>query len=190
MQALERECNFRFMKYFDEMRRAMNYLAKNKKTIFIGQAVAVPGTTMSNTLTEINSNKLIELPVAEEMQMGITVGLALNGDIPISIYPRWNFLLLAMNQLINHLDKINIMSNNGYKVKAIIRTSVGSQRPLNPQHQHIGDFTEAVKKMCTTIDIIKLNEPKDIFPSYEKALNRRDGKSTLLVEFGDYYNEK
>ena len=135
------------MKYFDEMKRTMNYLAKNKKTIFIGQAVAVPGTTMSNTLTEINSNKLIELPVAEEMQMGITVGLALNGDIPISIYPRWNFLLLAMNQLINHLDKINIMSNNGYKVKAIIRTSVGSQRPLNPQHQHIGDFTESVKKI-------------------------------------------
>ena len=92
------------------MKKAMNYLAKNKKTIFIGQAVAVPGTTMSNTLKEIDSNKLIELPVAEEMQMGITAGLALNGDIPISIYPRWNFLLLAMNQLINHLDKINIMS--------------------------------------------------------------------------------
>ena len=176
--------------YFEEVKRSMEWLGTQKDTVFIGQAVAVPGTTMSNTLTEINSNKLIELPVAEEMQMGITVGLALNGDIPISIYPRWNFLLLAMNQLINHLDKINIMSNNGYKVKAIIRTSVGSQRPLNPQHQHIGDFTEAVKKMCTTIDIIKLNEPKDIFPSYEKALNRRDGKSTLLVEFGDYYNEK
>ncbi len=186
----ERECSFNLMNYFDEMRKSMNYLAKNKKTIFIGQAVAVPGTTMSRTLTEIDSKKLIELPVAEEMQMGITTGLALNGDIPISIYPRWNFLLLAMNQLINHLDKINVMSNNGYKIKTIIRTSVGSQRPLNPQHQHIGDFTEAVSKMCTTIDIIKLHEPKDIFPSYEKALNRKDGKSTLLVEFGDYYNEK
>ena len=45
-------------------------------------------------------------------------------------------------------------------------------------------------KMCSTIDIIKLNEPEDIFPSYKKALNRKDGKSTLLVEFGDYYNEK
>ena len=28
------------------------------------------------------------------------------------------------------------------------------------------------------------------FPSYEKALNRTDGRSTILVEFGDYYNEK
>ena len=116
--------------------------------------------------------------------------MALDGNIPVSVYPRWNFLLLAMNQLINHLDKINVMSNDGFKVKSIIRTGVGSQRPLHPQSQHIGDFTEEVKKMCTTIDVIKLNEPEDIFPSYEKALNRKDGRSTLLVELGDYYNEK
>jgi len=186
----EKGLNSKFMKYFDELKRAMNYLAENEKTIFIGQAVEVPGTAMSNTLKDINLNKRIELPVAEEMQMGITTGLALNGNIPISIFPRWNFLLLAMNQLINHLDKINIMSNDGFSVKTIIRTSVGSQRPLHPQHQHVGDFTEEVKKMCTTIDVIKLNEPEEIFYSYEKALNRKDGRSTILVEYGDYYNEK
>ena len=186
----EKEFNFKFMKYFNELKRAMNYLAENEKTVFVGQAVEVPGTAMFNTLEGINAKKLIELPVAEEMQMGMTIGFALNGNIPISIFPRWNFVLLAMNQLINHLDKINIMSNNGFKAKAIIRTGVGSERPLHPQHQHIGDFTEEVKKMCTTIDVIKLYEPENIFPSYEKALNRNDGRSTILVEFGDNYNEK
>ena len=178
------------MKYFDELKKSMNYLARNEKTIFIGQAVEVPGTAMSNTLKGINPKKLLELPVAEEMQMGITTGLALDGNIPVSIFPRWNFVLLAMNQLINHLDKVNIMSNNGFKAKAIIRTGVGSQRPLHPQHQHIGDFTDMVRKMCSSLDVIKLNEPEDIFPSYEKALNRDDGRSTILVEFGDYHNEK
>ena len=190
MLGQEKEFSFRNMKYFEELKRSMNYLAENKKTIFIGQAVEVPGTAMSNTLKDINPRKLLELPVAEEMQMGITTGLALNGNIPVSIFPRWNFLLLAINQLINHLDKINIMSNNGFKTKAIIRTGIGSQRPLHPQHQHIGDFTEEVRKMCTTIEVIKLNEPEDIFPSYTKAINRKDGRSTLLVEFSDYYNEK
>ena len=168
----------------------MKFLSEDNKSIFIGQAVEVPGTAMSNTLKNIDKDKLLELPVAEEMQMGITVGLALNGNIPISIFPRWNFLLYAINQLVNHLDKLNIMSNNGFKAKAIIRTGIGSQKPLHPQYQHIGDFTEAIKKMCTTIDVIKLNEPEDIFPSYKKALIREDGKSTLLVEYGDYYNEK
>ena len=178
------------MKYFEELKKSMSYLSKNSKTIFIGQAVSVPGTAMSNTLKNVNHKKLIELPVAEEMQMGMTIGLALNGNIPISIFPRWNFVLLAMNQLINHLDKVNVMSNNGFKVKAIIRTSIGSQRPLHPQHQHIGDFTNEIKKMCTTLDVIRLKEPKDIFMSYKKALNRNDGKSTILVEYGDYYSEK
>ena len=178
------------MKYFDELKKSMNYLADNEKTIFIGQAVEVPGTAMTNTLKEVNSKKLLELPVAEEMQMGMTLGLALDGNIPISIFPRWNFVLLAMNQLINHLDKVNIMSNNGFKVKAIVRTGIGSQKPLHPQHQHIGDFTDMVRKMCRSLDVIQLNEPEDIFPSYKKALNREDGKSTILVEFGDYHNEK
>ena len=168
----------------------MNYLAKNERTIFLGQAVKVPGTSMSNTFKEINPNKLIELPVAEEMQMGITNGLAINGLIPISVFPRWNFLLLAMNQLINHLDKIKLISNDGYKTKVIIRTGIGSEKPLHPQYQHVGDFTDAVKKMCTNIEIIRLNEVKDIFPSYKKALEREDGKSTIVVEYGDYYNEK
>ena len=148
----------------------MNYLAKNERTIFLGQAVKVPGTSMSNTFKEINPNKLIELPVAEEMQMGITNGFAINGLIPVSVFPRWNFLLLAINQLINHLDKIKLMSNDGYKTKVIIRTGIGPEKPLHPQYQHVGDFTDAVKKMCTNIEIIKLNEVKDIFPSYKKAL--------------------
>ena len=87
----EKEFNFKIMKYFEELKRSMNYLAENNKTIFIGQAVEVPGTAMSNTLKDIKKNKLLELPVAEEMQMGITAGLALNGNIPVSIFPRWNF---------------------------------------------------------------------------------------------------
>tara|TARA_B100000686_G_C16655615_1_gene897995 strand:+ start:484 stop:1020 length:537 start_codon:yes stop_codon:yes gene_type:complete len=178
------------MKYFNELVRSMDYLNKNKRTLFLGQAVEYPGTAMTNTLKNIPRKKLFELPVAEEMQMGITTGLALNNIIPVSIFPRWNFLLLGLNQLVNHLDKINIMSNNEFKTKVIIRTGIGSQRPLNPQHQHISDFTNEVKNMCTSIDVIKLKNPKQIFPAFKKALNRNDGKSTLLVEYGDYYNEK
>lgn len=176
------------MKYFDELKRSMEYLAKDERTVFIGQAVAVPGTGMSNTLKDISKNKLIELPVAEEMQMGMSLGMALNGQIPISIYPRWNFLLCAVSQLVNHVDKLSIMSK--YKANVIVRTSIGSERPLHPQCQHIGDFTEAFKLMCKTIDIIRLDEPEDIFPAYEKALLRDDNRSTILVEWGDYYNEK
>jgi pyruvate/2-oxoglutarate/acetoin dehydrogenase E1 component len=110
--------------------------------------------------------------------------------VPVSLFPRWNFLLCAMSQLINHLDKVGVMSNDGFKTKAIVRTSIGAERPLHPQHQHVGDFTEAVRAMCSSIEVIRLDEPQDIFPAYQRALLRDDGRSTLLVEWGDFYNEK
>ena len=178
------------MKYFEELKRSMEYLGNKKNTIFIGQAVEVPGTAMSNTLKNIKKDKLVELPVAEEMQMGMTLGLAMDKNVPISIFPRWNFLLYGINQLVNHIDKFKIMAGSDIVPKLIIRTGIGSERPLHPQHQHIGDFSESIQKMCTTIDIIKLHEPDDIFPAYEKAFTRTDGRNTLIVEFGDYYNEK
>ena len=167
----------------------MSYLSGKRNTLFIGQAIEYPGTAMTNTLVNVDKKK-IELPVAEEMQMGMTLGMLMEGFVPISIYPRWNFLLLAINQLVNHLDKFNEMTENSYKSKAIIRTSIGSIRPLNPQSQHVGDFTNSILKMCKNIEVIKLREPDQIFPAYKKAYERKDNKSSIIIEYGDYYNEK
>src|SRR5260221_14431757 len=178
------------MRYFDQLKAAMEFLALDPRVVFLGQAVASPGTAMSNTLKDVPQEKLLEMPVDEEMQMGITNGLALDGQVPVSIFPRWNFLLLAVNQIVNHLDKFALMSNGGYRPKVIIRTGIGAERPLHPQHQHVGDFTEAFRLMCKTIEVIRLDEPAEIFPAYKKALEREDGRSTIIVEYGDYYNEK
>lgn len=178
------------MKYFDELKRSMEWLAEDPRVLFLGQAVEVPGTAMSNTLKAVAPEKLLEMPVDEDMQMGMSVGLAMQGAVPVSLFPRWNFLLLATNQLINHLDKISVMSQGGYAPKVIIRTSVGSERPLHPSHQHVGDYTDAFRAMCQSVEIIRLDEPEQIFPAYQKALLREDGRSTLLVEWGDFYNEK
>lgn len=173
------------MRYAEELHRSMRWLASNPRVVILGQSVQYPGTAMTNTLAGIGAGSLLEMPVAEEMQMGISIGLSLAGLIPVSLYPRWNFLLLATNQLVNHLDKLPY---SGYRPHVIIRTSIGSVRPLHPQWQHVGDFTEAFKLLCPGIDIIRLEEPEDVFPAYQWAHN--SSKSTILVEYGDYHNEK
>lgn len=176
------------MKYFDELKRAMEMLAGDPRVIFMGQAVEYAGTAMSNTLKDVPKEQLLEMPVFEDTQMGMTLGLALAGYIPVSIYPRWNFLVCATNQLVNHVDKITMMSD--YKPRIIIRTGIGSERPLHPQHQHVGDYTDAYRLLCPNIDIIRLEEPRHVYDAYCTAYLRRDGKATILVEYGDYYNEK
>ncbi len=168
----------------------MTWLGEQPNTMFLGQAVEYAGTAMTNTLAEVDRSKLLEMPVNEDMQMGMTLGIALNGTVPISIYPRWNFLILASNQIVNHLDKIKLMSDGGYTPKVIIRTGIGSQRPLHPQHQHIADFTAGFRALCDYVDIIRLDEPNQIFEAYKYAYERTDNRPTILVEWGDYYGEK
>ncbi len=168
----------------------MNFLGKKKDTIFIGQSVLYSGNAIYNTLKEVPNKKKIELPVFEDIQMGMSMGMALNGFTPITCYPRFDFLLLAMNQLVNHLDKIRVMSNNEFKPRVIIRTSIGSKKPLNGGVQHTQDYSKIFKNILTEVNVVSLVNPKDIFNQYKKAYTRKDSKSTLLIENGDFYNEK
>ena len=178
------------MKYFEELKKSMEWLAEREDTYFIGQAVEVPGTAMFNTLKDIDLKKKLELPVFEDTQLGMSIGLSLTGKRVISIFPRWNFLICATNQLISHLDKLPVITEGEITPNIIIRTSVGSERPLFPGYQHIGNMSEAYRKMLTTVEIIELKESEQIYEAYKKAYERKDGKSTILVEFGDFYNEK
>ena len=66
------------MKYFDELKRSMDWLAEQPDTLFLGQAVEYPGTAMTNTIKDVDKSKLLEMPVNEDMQMGMTLGMALN----------------------------------------------------------------------------------------------------------------
>jgi pyruvate/2-oxoglutarate/acetoin dehydrogenase E1 component len=191
MQVQEKEYNSNInMKYFEELQKAMSLLSENPHTLFIGQAVEYEGTGLYDSLSHIPIKKRLELPVAEYFQTGLANGMAINGIIPVSTYPRWNFLLMGVDQIVNHLDKFSTMSNGKLDTKVIIRVAVGSEHPVDPQCQHKGNFSNAFKSMLQSIELIELIEPEDIVPSYEKALNRTDGKSTILVEFADYAKTK
>ncbi len=172
--------------YFDELKKAMQMLAENDKVRFVGQAVAYKGTALYKTLEGIPEEKRVELPVFEEVQIGMTTGLSLEGFIPVSFFPRMDFLISGMNQLVNHLDKMEQMSSGQFKPKVIIRTAKGSVAPLFPGPQHCQDHTEALKLMLTNIDVIKLEKKEDIIPAYKKALE--SDRSTILVEIPDLYH--
>lgn len=177
------------MKYQDEIKKSMKFLSEHPKTIFVGQAVVYPGTGLYESFSEVPKEKKYEFPVAENLQLGMCTGLAIQRFIPISIFPRWNFLLSATDQIINHLDKLPFMSDGEFMPKVIIRVAIGSEIPINPQEQHKGDFTDAFKLMCKTINIVRLNEPDEIFPAYEFALNGSQ-YSSILVENSDFCKTK
>jgi len=178
------------MKYKDELIRAMNWLGEKEDTFFIGQAVAYSGHAISSTLDKVPQTKRHEMPVAEELQMGMSTGLALEGFVPITVYPRFDFFILTCNQLVNHLDKMREMSKGEKTPRVIIRVSIGAKKPLDAGVQHTQNHTEAFKGMLTEVDVVLLEEPEQIFPSFQHAYERQDSKSTLIIEYGEYYGTK
>lgn len=177
--------------YKDEIVRAMEMLAKDAKTIFLGQSVRYSGNAIYSTLVTIDESKKMETPVFEELQMGISAGLAVEGYLPVTCYPRWDFLICATNQLVNHLDKLESMTYGRMSSGVIIRTAVGANVPLDSGVQHTQDHTEAFRRMLTNVDVHLLVDKEEIFPAYEKAYDRAkcEGRPSLLVEFGEYYSK-
>ena len=176
------------MKYKDELIRSMEWLGEKDDTIFLGQSVKYSGNAIYNTLNTLKDSMKIETPVFEEVQMGMSTGMAMDGLVPISCFPRFDFLMRCMDSLVNHLDKMQVMTENTFKPKVIIRPSIGSNNPLNGGVQHTQDYTKVFKDILTEVDVILLNEPEQIFPTFQNAYEN-DG-SSLIIEWGDYYNEK
>lgn len=171
---------FLVSRYRDELIKAMTMLADNKRAVFIGQCIKYPGHIMYGTLEHIPDDRKIEVPVFEDTQLGMSIGFALEGFVPVSIFPRMDFLIIAANQLVNHLDKVEEISRGQFKPKVLVRTMVGSITPLYPGPQHCQDRTEALRDMLTNIDVVKLEKADEIVPAYRRALESE--RSTILVE--------
>ena len=179
--------NPEYTPYLDALTEAMKLTMEDDKTIFIGQQIVYYGNPMSKTIEGLPKERMIETPVMEETQMGMTVGLSMVGKRVVSFYPRWDFLICAGNQLVNHLDKLEIMSDGEWKPNVIIRVGKGSDEPLDPGHQHKADYTEEFSSILKHTTVIKLDSADKILPAYKRALS--EGGPFVLVEYPHLYYE-
>lgn len=170
--------------YKDQLTRAMTYIAEKPRSRFIGQQIIFKGNPMSGTLDNVDKSKMIEVPVFEETQMGMSLGLAASGFDVVTFYPRWDFLICATNQLVNHVDKWKVMT--GTDVNLIIRAGKGADTPLDPGHQHKGNYLLEFKSLCPNISFHSLVNGVDIFNTYKQASD--NGGIHVIVEYPELYN--
>lgn len=171
--------------YKDALTNSMTYLGQQPDTVFIGQQIIWHGNPMSTTIGEVPKDKLIEVPVMEESQMGMSLGMAMAGQFVITFYPRWDFLICATNQLVNHVDKIVLMSNGKWSPNMIIRLGKGSDKPLDPGHQHRGNYFDEFKSMCPNIKFHNLLTYDNVETIYKNAYS--EGGIHVIVEYPELY---
>lgn len=172
-------------KYYKQICKENERLGRMKNTIFLGQQVGM--FDFYGTLKNVSPKKRIEMPVAEDMQTGMAIGLALEGYLPVSIYQRMDFLPRACDQLVNHLSIMKDLSEGKVNPKVILRTTVGSSKPLDTGLQHKKDLTKGFVELLDfpVLNVTTVDEVKD---AYKMARERNS--PILIIEYQDLYKEK
>lgn len=150
----------------------MSYI---KNIIFLGQQCCAQD--FYGTLKTISKDIRMETPVCEELQMGMSIGLALEGYFPISIFQRMDFLPRADDQLINHLNLLPTMTRNIFCPKIVIRTTLGSKYPLDSGPQHSKDLSKMYQSILD-FPVIKALTIDEVHRAYEQA---RTIKTPIMI---------
>jgi len=171
--------------YKEQLALAMDNLAADKATRFIGYGVKIGGRALG-TLKNVPDAQLIETPVAENLMVGLATGLSLAGLRPVVFIERMDFILNALDAIVNHLGAAKTISRGQFRPAAILRVVVGNRhKPLYTGPTHVQDFTHAIRLMVD-FPVVRLTEPHQIAPAYFEAHEGLHcGRSTMLVEHKD-----
>jgi len=171
------------MTYREALTEAMNRLAEDPKRVFLGYGVRYGGMA-NGTLAEVPESQRIEMPVAENLMVGAAIGMAIEGYKPVVWIERADFLLLAMDALVNHLDKMAEISDGEFDPKVLIRVCVGAQyRPLYTGPTHNQDNSGALRKLVG-FPVYTVHTTTEIQDAYAASANR----TAAIYEYRDDYD--
>ena len=94
------------MTYQEAITDEMAYLGKKRDVMFLGQGLVNAGR-IYHTLDGVAKRNCVEMPIAENLIMGCGIGLAMHGLRPVVVFQRMDFMLIAADQIINHLALIH-----------------------------------------------------------------------------------
>jgi pyruvate/2-oxoglutarate/acetoin dehydrogenase E1 component len=94
---------------------------------------AIQGTTRG-LVEKFGPERVFGTPLSEDAMTGAAVGMALAGLRPIHVHIRMDFLMLAMNQLVNVAAKNRYMYGGQVSVPLVVRAMIGKSWGQGPQH--------------------------------------------------------
>ena len=83
---------------------------------------------------EFGPERIRDCPIAESVIIGSATGAAMAGMRPIVEMMTINFMLLGIDQVVNHAAKMSYMSNGQIKVPLVIRAVTGGGGRLGATH--------------------------------------------------------
>jgi len=119
----------RQLSYVAAIREALELALTHDERVFVmGQGIDDPEGMLGITLDlhrKYGENRVFDTPLSENALTGVAVGAALSGMRPVYMHNRPDFLLLAMDQIVNHASKWSYMFGGCIHVPLVIWAVVG-----------------------------------------------------------------
>src|SRR5262249_43637257 len=126
------------LKYAEAIRAAIKAeMAADESVIVLGEEVGALGGvfTVTQTLQEtFGEERVLDAPICENALVGWAIGTAVEGMRPVVEIMFSDFVLLALDQVINLGAKLRFMSNGQFSVPLVIRMPSGAGTNHGPQH--------------------------------------------------------
>jgi pyruvate dehydrogenase E1 component beta subunit len=165
----------------EEMRR-------DEHVFILGEEVAKWGGTFRATeglLDEFGEKRVLDTPIAEEVIMGLGVGAAMAGLRPVVEFMTVNFIMLAIDQIVNHAAKMLYMSGGQFPVPVTIRVPGGGGLQMAAQHSQ---SLEAWFCHVPGLKVVAPSTPADAKGLIKTAI--RDDDPVMVVEHERLYPRK
>src|SRR6476620_8784182 len=177
------------MTYREAIRLALREeLARDDRVFVMGEEVGVFDGAYKVTaglMGEFGPDRVRDTPISEEGFVGAGVGAAMLGERPIVEIMTLNFILVAMDQVINHAAKVGAMFGGEVRCPMVIRTPNGAGNQLTAQHSQSFDGWFAG---TPGLKVVAPASPADAKGLLKSAI--RDDDPVLVIENLPIYKEK
>jgi pyruvate dehydrogenase E1 component beta subunit len=177
------------MTYREALRLAMRQEMERDERVFVmGEEVGLFDGSYKVTaglMDEFGPDRVRDTPISEEGFLGAGVGAAMLGERPIVEVMTLNFLLVAMDQVVNHAAKIGAMFGGEVRCPMVIRTPNGAGNQLTAQHSQSFDGWFAG---TPGLKVVAPATPADAKGLLKAAI--RDDDPVLVIENLPIYKEK
>jgi pyruvate dehydrogenase E1 component beta subunit len=136
-------------------------------------------------LAEFGPKRVVDTPIAEEGFVGLAAGAAMLGLRPVVEIMTINFILVAIDQIVNHASKIHYMFGGQAKVPMVIRTPSGGMGQLAATHSQSFENWFAY---CPGLKVVAPATPYDAKGLLRSAI--RDDDPVIFIESLPLYDTK